>query len=194
MRTLAVFLEEPSAAALLKVLLPPLLPSDCELKCITFEGKQDLEGNLERRLRGWLMPNTSFLVMRDRDSEDCRAVKKRLVEVCRRAGRPHAVVRIACGELESFYLGDLEAVAKAFGCRMPSGNSAKFRDPDHLNNAADELKRLTGGVYQKISGSRKVAHFLKTDGSNHSRSFNVLLEGVQQLLATDSANDGGNGA
>lgn len=194
MRTLVAFLEEPSAAALLKVLLPPLLPSDCRLKCITFEGKQDLERNLERRLRGWLTPNTSFLVMRDRDSEDCRVVKERLVGICRRAGRPHTVVRIACGELESFYLGDLEAVAKAFGCRMPSGNSAKFRDPDHLNNAADELKRLTDGVYQKISGSRNVARFLKTDGSNRSRSFNVLLEGVRRLVAMDSADGGGNGA
>lgn len=183
MKTLVVFLEEPSAAALLKVLLPPLLPSGCGLKCITFEGKQDLERNLERKLRSWLMPDTLFLVMRDRDSEDFRIVKKRLVDICCRAGHPHAVVRIACGELESFYLGDLEAVTSAFGCRMPSDNSAKFRDPDHLNNAADELKRLTGGAYQKISGSREIARFLKTDGTNRSRSFNVLLEGVRRLLA-----------
>lgn len=193
MKTLVAFLEEPSAAALLKVLLPPLLPSDCRLKCITFEGKQDLERNLERRLRSWLTPGTRFLVMRDRDSEDCRIVKNRLVEICRRAGRPHTVVRIACGELESFYLGDLKAVASAFGSRTPSGNSAKFRDPDHLNNAADELRRLTGGVYQKISGSREIAQFLKTDGTNRSRSFNVLLEGVRRLLAMDSADDNRNG-
>ena len=182
MRMLVAFLEEPSAAALLKGLLPPLLPADCILRCITFEGKQDLEKNLERKLRGWMTPDASFLVMRDRDSEDCRVVKQRLVEICSRAGRPHALVRIACGELESFYLGDLEAVAMAFGSRMPSDKLAKFRDPDHLNNAADELKRLTGGGYQKISGSRAIARFLKTDGTNRSRSFNVLLEGVRRLM------------
>ena len=190
MRTLVAFLEEPSAAALLKVLLPPLLPVDCALRCITFEGKQDLEKNLERRLRGWMTPDTSFLVMRDRDSEDCRVVKQRLVEICCRAGRPCAVVRIACGELESFYLGDLEAVSKAFECRVPLGKSAKFRDPDRLNNAADELKRLTGGLYQKIAGSREIARFLRTDGTNHSRSFNVLIEGVRRLIETVSPDDG----
>lgn len=191
MRSLVAFLEEPSAAALLTVLLPPLLPEDCTLRCITFEGKQDLEKNLERKLRGWVMPDTSFLVMRDRDSEDCRAVKQRLVEICRRAGRPRAVVRIACGELESFYLGDLEAVSKAFGCRIPSGNLAKFRDPDRLNNASEELKRLTSGAYQKIAGSREIARFLMTDGANRSRSFNVLIEGVTRLMELAAVSDNG---
>lgn len=190
MRMLVAFLEEQSAAELLKILLPPLLPRECELKCIHFEGKRDLERNLERKLRGWLAPDTSFLVMRDRDSEDCRVVKRRLAEICRRAGRPRAVVRIACGELESFYLGDLEAVSRAFECRVPSGKSAKFRDPDHLNNAADELKRLTGGVYQKIAGSREIARFLRTDGTNRSRSFNVLIEGVRRLMETASVSGG----
>ena len=184
MRMLVAFLEEQSAAELLKILLPPLLPRECGLKCIHFEGKRDLERNLERKLRGWLVPDTSFLVMRDRDSEDCLVVKKRLVEICRRAGRPRAVVRIACGELESFYLGDLEAVSRVFECQVPSDKSAKFRDPDHLNNAADELKRLTGGIYQKIAGSREIARFLRTDGTNRSRSFNVLIEGVRRLMGT----------
>lgn len=81
MRMLVAFLEEQSAAELLKILLPPLLPRECELKCIHFEGKRDLERNLERKLRGWLAPDTSFLVMRDRDSEDCRVVKRRLAEI-----------------------------------------------------------------------------------------------------------------
>lgn len=184
---MVAFLEEPSAAVFLKAVLPSLLPPGWSLKCISFEGKQDLEKNLERKLRGWLIPDSSFLVMRDRDSEDCRAVKKRLVDICRRAGRPQAVVRIACGELESFYLGDLEAVSKAFDCRVPANNQAKFRDPDRLNNAAEELRRLTKGAYQKISGSRMIAQFLKTDGTNHSRSFNVLLGGVRRLLSPKDA-------
>lgn len=184
MRTLVAFLEEPSAAAFLKAVLPSLLPSDWTLKCISFEGKQDLEKNLERKLRGWLNPDSSFLVMRDRDSEDCRVVKMRLVDICRRAGRPQTIVRIACGELESFYLGDLDAVSKALDCRVPSNGQAKFRDPDRLNNAADELKRLTRGTYQKISGSRMIGCHLRTDGTNRSHSFNVLLDGVRRLVSS----------
>lgn len=173
MRTLVAFLEEPSAAVFLKTVLLPLLPPDWTLKCISFEGKQDLEKNLERKLRGWINPDSSFLVMRDRDSEDCRVVKNRLMGICRRAERPQTIVRIACGELESFYLGDLDAVRQA-----------KFRDPDRLNNAADELKRLTRGTYQKISGSRMIGPYLKTDGTNRSHSFNVLLDGVRRLVSS----------
>ena len=89
-----------------------------------------------------------------------------------------------CGELESFYLGDLDAVSKALDCRVPSNRQAKFRDPDRLNNAADELKRLTRGTYQKISGSRMIGPYLKTDGTNRSHSFNVLLDGVRRLVSS----------
>lgn len=51
MKRLIAFLEEPSAAELLKVILPKLLPVGMEFKCIHFQGKQDLEGNIERKLQ-----------------------------------------------------------------------------------------------------------------------------------------------
>ena len=183
MRTLVALLEEPSAEHMVKAVLPRVLPADCVLKCFHFEGKQDLEKNIERKIRCWRTPHTYFLVMRDRDSEDCRAVKRRLVEKCCRAGRPDTLVRIACGELESFYLGDLEAVSEVFPCKVPSSRRAKFRVPDVLNNAAEELERLTGKLYQKIPGSKAIAPHLKVDGSNRSHSFNALLDGVRRLLA-----------
>jgi len=185
--TLVAFIEEPSAKHMLEAVLPSVLPKDCELKCIPFDGKQDLEKNLEHKLRYWMKPDSQFLVLRDRDSEDCRAVKRRLVEICRQAGHPEAVVRIACGELESFYLGDLAAVSKALGRKLPSNKKAKYRDPDALNNAADELIRLTDKAYQKIEGSKAIAPHLKTDGSNRSHSFNVLITGVQKLFSGTSA-------
>lgn len=182
MSTLVAFLEERSAAVMLKAVATSVLPHDVELKCIIFEGKQDLERNLERKLRGWQAPDTQFVVMRDRDSEDCTLVKKRLVGICRRAGHPETLVRIACGELESFYLGDLEAISAAFGQKVSDSRKAKFRQPDNLGNAAEELRRLTDGRYQKISGSRLIAPHLKTDGTNRSHSFNVLLSGLRRMF------------
>jgi len=180
--TLVAFLEEPSAKHMLEAVLPPILPKDCELRCIPFDGKQDLEKNLARKLRYWMKPDSRFLVLRDRDSEDCRAVKRRLVGICRQAGHPETVVRIACGELESFYLGDLSAVSKALGRKLPSNKKAKYRDPDVLNNAAEELMRLTDKAYQKIAGSKAISPYLKTDGTNRSHSFNVLISGVRKLF------------
>jgi hypothetical protein len=85
--------------------------------------------------------------------------------------------------LESFYLGDLEAVAKGMLLHnlQKQQNKQVFRNPDALPNPSQALKILTNKQYQKISGSRQIAPFLKLDGSNRSHSFNCLLQGIQKL-------------
>ena len=103
MKMLVFFLEEPSAEEMLKGVLPKILPSHVIPRYIVFEGKQDLEKQLERRLKHWKTPNTRFLVMRDQNSGDCRVIKQNLLDKCRVAHKPDTIVRIACHELESFY-------------------------------------------------------------------------------------------
>ncbi|MDO1994235.1 hypothetical protein Q2405_28160, partial [Escherichia coli] len=66
MTTYAFFLEELSAAEMLKGLLPRLLPADADTRYIVFEGKQDLEKNLEKKLKNWMTPDTIFVVIRDK--------------------------------------------------------------------------------------------------------------------------------
>ena len=132
MTCLVFFLEEKSAEIMLEGILPQILPEGIGYRCVVFEGKQDLEKRLPKRLRGWqLTEETKFIVLRDQDSTDCRLIKQRLVEICQEAGRPETLVRIACRELESFYLGDLAAVGQAFGKtnlgRQQKGK--KFRNP-----------------------------------------------------------------
>jgi len=56
----------------------------------------------------------------------------------------------------------------------------KYRMPDSLSNAAEELFKLTDKHYQKVAGSRAIAPYLKTDGSNLSHSFNVLVDGIKK--------------
>ena len=183
LRYLVALLEEPSAALFLKAVASTILPEDVYLQCISFEGKQDLEKNLESKIRNWCMPDTRFLVVRDQDSEDCREVKQRLVEICRRSGHADALVRIACGELESFFLGDLKAVGAAFGIKTPSQNAAKYRDPDRLGNAAEELGRLLSSSEQKLKWARTISPHLAVDGSNRSKSFNTLISGIRKLYS-----------
>ena len=115
MNHLVFFLEERSAREMLKNLLPrilPDLPDSVGVCYVVFEGKQDLENQLPRKLRGWRVPDTRFVVMRDKDQADCLTVKCRLVSICRDAGKPDVLVRILCHELESWYLGDLNAVER----------------------------------------------------------------------------------
>ena len=51
MSTLVCLLEELSAEAMLRGILPRLLPEDCEVVFISFEGKRDLERQLARKIR-----------------------------------------------------------------------------------------------------------------------------------------------
>lgn len=185
MRCLVVLVEEISAKVLLETLLPKLVPPGTSIRVIAFEGKTDLEKEMVRKIRGWREPDTRFLVLRDQDSGDCRAIKSRLRDLCAQAGKPEALVRIACHELESWYLGDLQAIEESLGPKGIAKDSAlaKYRDPDRLGNAAQELKALTRNAYQKVSGSRRIAPLLDLEGGNRSTSFRVFCEGVRKLSA-----------
>lgn len=160
------------------------MPQGVVVRYVVFEGKQDLQRQLERRLRGWLEPNTRFVVLHDQDSGDCKLLKRQLQSLCVQARKPDVLVRIACHELESFYLGDLRAVEQALDIRGVARLQAsrKFRTPDALNNAAQELKQLTDQQYQKLLGSRRIGACLALDGSNRSVSFGHLVDGVRRLM------------
>ncbi len=184
MKELVFLLEERSAAALLESLLPRILPQGVSHRLITFEGKQDLAKQLEHRLRGYRNQKARFLVMVDQDREpECRRAKAALVRLCQQSGRAEAcLVRIACRELETFYLGDLQAVAEAFNIAglAEKQQRAKYRNPDRLANPASELGQLTAGSYQKVSGSREIGRLL--DLRNHrSASFYQLVRGIERL-------------
>ena len=96
MSTLVCLLEERSAEAMLRGILPHLIPEDCEAVFIPFEGKQDLEKQLVRKIRLWRKPDTWFLVLRDQDAGDCVAVKQNLQELVRKTGKEdRTLIRIA---------------------------------------------------------------------------------------------------
>ncbi|MCU7935590.1 MAG: DUF4276 family protein [Candidatus Thiodiazotropha sp. (ex Dulcina madagascariensis)] len=186
MTQIVFFLEEPSAREMLRGLLPRLLPQHLYIRYIVFEGKQDLEKRLPLRLRAWRSLDTHFVVLRDQDNGDCRDIKASLAAKCTEAGQPNTLVRIACHELESFYLGDLAAVADAVGpgSLVKQQRKAKYRDPDRLANPSQELKKLAPS-YQKISGSRAIGPLLSIE-QNHSLSFKALINGVQRLVGEDA--------
>lgn len=189
MMMLVFFIEEPSAEEMLKGVLPKILPKDVIPRYVVFEGKQDLEKQLERRLKYWKTPNTRFLVMRDQDSGDCRVIKQKLLDKCGAANRPDTIVRIACHELESFYLGDLRAVETGLGLNGLSKlqKKRKYRAPDNLPNPAQELISLTKRFYQKVSGSRAIGPHLDLK-CNFSHSFNVLVRTIKHIVTSNYEN------
>lgn len=185
MMTLVFCLEELSAKEMLQGILPKLLlPEHITPRFIVFEGKQDLEKQLVRKMRLWNQPReVRFLILRDQDAGDCRKIKHDLLEKCREAGRLDAIVRIACHELESFYLGDLRAVEQGLGLKglAKKQEQRQYRDPDSFPSPANKLSKLTKNSYDKVSGSRAIGRHLNLD-SNCSRSFNMLVQAIRETL------------
>lgn len=183
MSQMVFMLEEPSMREVLQRLVPQLLPSGVEPVFVVHQGKSNLEKSLEVKLKAWRTPGARFVVVRDQDADDCLELKAHLVALCSQAGRPDALVRIACHELEAWFLGDLAAVGLAFDlpALVKLQRKAKYRDPDQLTNAAEELKKLVSG-YQKLLGSRAVSAHLNTS-TNRSNSFNVFIKGVRRLAS-----------
>jgi hypothetical protein len=157
MKELVFLLEEPSMREVLKILLPKLLPQHVEFQLIIHKGKQHLEKAIPYKLRQWRLPNTQFIIVRDQNSDDCVRLKQRLKQLCQQAGQPNALIRIVCHELESWFLGDLAAVEKAFNRKgiAKQQNNKKYRVPDHLANAAEELQKLVKN-YKKVVVLHKV--------------------------------------
>jgi hypothetical protein len=185
MKELVFLLEEKSAKAMLDGLLPRILPTDLPHRCIPFEGKQDLEKQLVRKIRNYRNPEARFIVMRDQDAyADCIALKTRLKALALEAGHPNAMIRIVCRELESFYMADLAAVEQALGVHNLARlqQRAKFRAPDSLLSPSRELEKLTNGRYQKVGGSRAIGPFLDIE-NDRSPSFRALVTGLRRIIA-----------
>jgi hypothetical protein len=180
---LIFLLEERSMKETLENLLPKVIPPEINYQCIAHEGKQDLEKSIPRKLKVWNKP-AKFIIIRDKDSEDCLKVKQKLLELCQQGNRSDTLIRIACHELESWFLGDLVAVEK--GLKLRQGklsklqSNQKYRDPDQLSNPKQELQRIAP-VYQPISGSRAISQHLNLK-NNKSHSFNIFIQGLKRII------------
>jgi len=177
-------LEEKSMKALLDSFLPRVFSGWMEgqhFLCVPHEGKTDLEKSFPRKLKAWSIPNDRFVIVRDNDAGDCKLLKNRFMNLAKSNGRSDSLVRIIFQELESWYFGDLIALAAAFD--KPSINSQpnrkRFSDPDRLIKPSNEIKRLLP-TFQKLGGARNLAEHLNIN-ENTSCSFNAFFSGVARL-------------
>lgn len=182
MRQIVFLLEEISARDLLEGLLPKLLPETVQCHFLVFEGKQDLEKQIVRKIRGWRGPNACFVVMRDQDAGDCRVIKKGLETLGKQCIGAKVLVRIACRELESWVLGDWHAIAEAFERPelIAQATKAAHRIPDKVVRPVDTIRKFIP-EYQKRDGARRVGPLLDLD-RNQSESFRSFCRGVKRLV------------
>lgn len=131
----------------------------------------------------------------------CLALKRSLERFAADAGLPtkssaapegEFVVcnRIAVEELESWLLGDEEALRAAFPRLRPFSARAAYRDPDAIAGGTWEaLERLLkrSGYYSaglaKVECATSVARYVKPE-RNRSHSFGVFIEGLRCLVSS----------
>lgn len=169
---------------LLDGLLPRLFPGLIVMEhfqCVPHEGKSDLDLSIPRKLQAWREPGVRFVVVRDNDNLNCIDLKARLANMCAKALRPDTLVRLVCQELESWYLGDLTALADAYPFQKIDTPALrkKFVNPDAWQKPSLEVGRMAPS-FKKREGARFMASRLNTQG-NCSRSFQVFVDGVARL-------------
>lgn len=185
-----ILVEEPSIAEVLRGILPSILPNgwnldaNCFIRC--HNGKQDLQRSIPHKLRSASGKNirTGFIILQDQDSDDCVRLKHKLTDMCDKAITSWKVsykVRIVCHELESWYLGDMDAIEHVFSQfhAKKYKNRKIFRNPDQCINPKRELKKLVED-YPQIATAREIAKHMSVD-KNTSRSFNCFINCLLQM-------------
>ena len=103
------------------------------------------------------------------------------MDICNLNGFCPKLVRIVCKELESWYIGDFEAVHKAYPKFNPTNfkNKSRFRNPD-ICNASIEMKKIVP-EFQKVGGAKKIAPFIDIE-KNRSESFQQTISGLKRFF------------
>ena len=187
--TLHIFTEEASFEKFARHLFSRLIP-DVDVRIYPHQGKQDLERALQTTLPTISKrPGARILVTRDQDSDNCRTLKKRLLDLFVSQCFCTYKIRIVCRELECWMLGDMEAIAKAYPRFKPEQyqHKADFRNVDLITDAPERLLRIIPELKStkslpKITFAIKVAPYMNMD-ANTSVSFKHFVTAVRQLTS-----------
>jgi hypothetical protein len=146
MTELHIFTEEPSIEKVFDALLPQILPESISFYIHPHQGKQDLEQALKTAVPSISkIPNAKILITRDQDEDDCKKLKQKLVNLVHEKCACDYFVRIICKELESWFLGDLPAIEKAwpgFKAKQCS-NKRQLKNVDNIKKPSEYLQKIT---------------------------------------------------
>lgn len=202
---LHVLVEEPSAEEALKHLLPRLVRGRAAHKVINMGSKAAMLQKLPERLAAYRTRIAKgeplrLVVLIDKDSDRCEALKGRLESIAHQAGLAtktspmkdrafHLVTRIAVEELEAWFLGDPLALRVAFRGLDGKPWPKRFSNPDNVAGGTWEAlhrylrqHNIYPGTYPKIEAARLIAPHLEVE-RNASHSFRAFCGGVEALLA-----------
>ncbi|MCC7430843.1 DUF4276 family protein [bacterium] len=186
---LHIFTEEESAKNVLEKVIPKIIPKNISFRVYSHQGKHDLKHALKTTLPIISKEiNSKILVLIGQDKNDCVKLKNELLEILKTNCFSPFLVRIVCRELESWLLGDLNAVKNAFPRFKPENYQpkSKFRNVDKIEQPNKFLLKIIPEYkgrksLPKLEVSRNIAPFLEL-GTNKSVSFNNFVSGIKKLV------------
>ncbi|MCA3563224.1 MAG: DUF4276 family protein [Methylocystis sp.] len=186
MPTIYVLTEERSAERIVRSLADRYAPA-ADVVVVPHSGKSDLCASFPRKITAIRYPaDARFIVLHDNDSANCRTLKARLTQLLPANASNRVKIRIVMQELESWYLGQPEALSGAGLITQASCDKikkrAKFRNPDSLGNAKQEFYRLHARENQPIALAELIAPHLKPE-DNRSPSFQLFVRTLREFGA-----------
>lgn len=205
---LELLLEDRSMESALRFLVPKILGQtntsvEVHIAYRAFRGKYTLLKQLKLLLKGYALRIRSgealrVIVLLDRDAEDCAKLKQRLERIASEAGlivrsgateaQPFQVLsRIAISELEAWFLGDLEAIQRAYPKTTAVLKKKSLPNPDDIDDAWKALERILkqssyrGYDLSKPYVAERIAEHMQPE-CNLSKSFQVFCEGLRACL------------
>ncbi len=186
---LHVFTEEASAKKVFDIIIPKIISDGVSFRVYPHQGKQDLEKAIKDTVPPISnIPGSRILITRDQDTGDCKEVKQIIEEKIGLRCNCRYMIRIACKELEAWYLGDLNAIRKAFPRFRPDQyvHKSDFRNVDNITNPDKYLLRIIPEFKKrsslpKLQVSEAIAPHLDIR-KNMSKSFNHTVQAISSLI------------
>lgn len=192
MNQLHIFVEELSVKRVLDTLAPKLLPEGTVVRIYAHQGKQDLEKALHSTVPSISkIPGARIIISRDQDTGDCLSIKSKIEAIVRSKISCPYKIRIICTELESWFLGDLKALEKAFTRFKADSIEGKveLRQVDRIVKPSDYLLRVIpeyakSHYLPKVENANRIAPFMSIH-KNRSTSYTHMLAAIQDLMANE---------
>ncbi|MDM8567150.1 DUF4276 family protein [Candidatus Halobeggiatoa sp. HSG11] len=176
--------EDYSTRKFLEGILPRLEFENFEIK--HHRGKEDLTSYLPKIVPSLSKRAKQIIIILDQDKQDCVKLKNALNDKMVHCACEYKI-RIACYELEAWFLGDMAAISKCslrFKASYFKGKE-KYRDIDKIEKPSSVIEKIVPNWKKDYTSKPKfaktIAPFMSLEqrGSkqaNRSHSFHVLLE------------------
>ena len=182
MNNIYFFIEGKSDKAFLKPFITRFFKIKLEeIVYIVFNGKKKFKKNLSKRIKS-ITKNDKAIILIDQDNENCKKLKQQILDECKEA-TSNILIRIACRELENWYLGDIESIIKIYPkSKAINYDKAKYRNIDSLEGSK-ELSQITNKEYKKIEGSEQLGKIINTNfNKNKSLSFKIFCKSLERFI------------